>query len=304
MPVNDTNVMPGSPVGNNGNMVIPGGYGNPTGAAKGGNKFAGAGVDFLGDNFLKINNPVHPQAPTQTNKPGYWSSQGIGNPLPESWTSTDKNGRPISTTFTGTDTRPRSFVGMPSSPGYAVGSNGMPNYNATIPGSPYSSGGQGQFGGGPSGPLPYLGNLNAGIGAQQYGYGGALSSELNDTYGHGFGNVLNNYLQTGAGYNSGVTSAMMEQFKVPEMRGRNAILDSFGDSGLRFSSTAATGLGWFEADLAGQQDKIMADQYNAAQDRYLSLIENLMSPMQENQSNQANWWDAAGAAISIGGAFI
>lgn len=240
----------GGAAGNNGNVVIPGGGGNPTGANKGGNKTSISSPLVPPSHDIMR---VSPFMPTGAQPTGAWGSGGIGSPT-------------------------------------------VPGSGSTGWGNPYNFSGQG---GGSS--LPYGPGLNAGYGATQYGYGGALSGELNDTYGHGFGNVLNNYLDTGAGYNAGVASQLLNQFKVPEMRGRNAILDSFGDEGLRFSSTAATGLGWFESDLAGKQDALLANEYDQAQNRYLSLIESISGDMRDNNANQANIFDYIGMGLDIGG---
>jgi hypothetical protein len=131
--------------------------------------------------------------------------------------------------------------------------------------------------------LPYMSGLNPGSGIQQYGLGKGTSDQLHDTYGS-FGNVLFNYLSTGAGYNPQVAGALINQMQPLEARGRNKVLDAFGDEGLRFSSTAAIGLGDFESSFAADEAGVLAQEYDKAQDRYGYVTGDLMGDTRDQHA--------------------
>lgn len=206
--------------------------------------------------------------PTQQ---GTWSGQGVGTGGSSSFIPT--NGY--------------------TSPTYGGGGQGGSPYN-------FPANGTQQYGS----SLPYISSLNPGYGIQQYNLGGGTSDQLHDIYGS-FGNVLYNYLSTGAGYNPGVASALINQMQPLEARGRNRVLDAFGDEGLRFSSTAAIGLGDFESQFAADEAGILAQEYEHSQDRYAGLLSSLMGDTRDQHAASGfDFGSIIGAGFDIASMFV
>jgi hypothetical protein len=152
--------------------------------------------------------------------------------------------------------------------------------------------------------VPYMSSLNPGGGIGQYNLGKGTSEQLHDIYGS-FGNVLYNYLSGGAGYNPQVAGALINQMQPLEARGRNHVLDAFGDEGQRFSSTSAIGLGDFESQFAADEAGVLAQEYDKAQSRYASLLGDLMGDTRDQHAaSGTDWGSIIGAGFDIASMFI
>ena len=136
-----------------------------------------------------------------------------------------------------------------------------------------------------------LQNLNV---AQNLGFpssDSSLQGELNGLFGNGVGSTFYNFLNSGAGYNPEVAGALVNQMAPYEERARNAILESFGGSGNRYSSPAAIGLADFESSFALGQQGILADQYNRAVNNYQNLFSGILDTAHLEQANKTNTAD-------------
>lgn len=295
--------MPNIDLTNNGlgNTNVPGGGGNPSGMPGMMNQ-SGVNWDDMLASFGE-----HGQGgggggkgKSLSTKPGFWTGQGNGDQGNSAFFYTNPNG---GLTGKGWSSMP---TGSPSIPmGYG---NQVPNNNFSFP----TTGGGGQGGnfynfpanGTNNGQIPYMSSLNPGGGIGQYNLGGGTSEQLHDIYGS-FGNVLYNYLSTGAGYNPQVAGALINQMQPLEARGRNHVLDAFGDEGQRFSSTAAIGLGDFESQFAADEAGILAQEYDKSQNRYAELLGSLMNDTKDQHAASGfDFGSIIGAGFDIASMFI
>lgn len=99
-----------------------------------------------------------------------------------------------------------------------------------------------------------------------------LTQALDKTYGAGFGNALTQLLSQGAGYNQGVVNSFLTDIQPYFNDNLNQIMESFGASGQRFSSTAALAAGKFGADFTSHQQALMGQMYQWAYENYLGTL--------------------------------
>lgn len=127
-----------------------------------------------------------------------------------------------------------------------------------------------------------------------------FGKQLTDQFG-GFGSQIYSFLKGGAGYNPAVAQAQINQMLPLEARGAARILDAFGASGQRFSSTAAIGLGDFESQFAANAQSILAQEYTHSVDLYAQMLTNLFDPAQNQAANQMNTGDIISSVLGAVG---
>jgi hypothetical protein len=148
------------------------------------------------------------------------------------------------------------FNGVPGMP------TGPMSSNNSFPANGTTTFGSGSFGGsavpGGSGGFP--------------GFPQVQGSVFKDLYGHGVGDALQQFLNSGAGFNQNVVNAERNAAMPLEARGVENIMNAMGGHGLGSSSTAAIGVGDFESQFNAQLENMFAQQYEQSVSRYLEIL--------------------------------
>lgn len=186
---------------------------------------------------------------------------------------------------------------MPAVPGGPLSpATPYSNYNFSANVGPYSN---------PStAPLP-VGNVNTGnnpqnapVNAVAAGLGDPTTNKgqhdlwgnLKNTYGEGMATPLENFLNTGAGFNQQAINQLLAALQPGFNQAQNNLLQQFGSTGNRFSSGAQIG----EADLMGQEQldigQIESQMYEQSVNDYLSVLMGTASASATKQL-QPTFWD-------------
>lgn len=172
--------------------------------------------------------------------------------------------------------------GMPSATGVPGGGNPFPanNTNTFGTGNFFGSSGTNSI---PGGGFPQV-----------------QGSVFKDLYGHGVGDALQQFLNSGAGFNQNVVNAEQNAAMPLEARGIENIMNAMGAHGLGSSSTAAVGLGDFESQFNAQLENMFAQQYEQSVQNYLQVLMGTKQDAKENNAQQGNWMSMlSGIASSV-----
>jgi len=132
------------------------------------------------------------------------------------------------------------------------------------------------------------------------GFPQVTGSVFKDLYGHGVGDALQQFLNSGAGFNQNVVNAEMNAAMPIEARGRENIMNAMGGHGLAGSSSAAVGVGDFESQFNAQLENMFAQQYEQSVSRYLDVLMGTKQDAKENNAQQGNWMSMlSGIASSV-----
>lgn len=169
------------------------------------------------------------------------------------------------------------------------GFNGVPGMPSStgVPGSNFPANGTTTFGSNFFGS----GNTNSIPGASS-GFPGlpqVQGSVFKDLYGHGVGDALQQFLNSGAGFNQNVVNAEMNAAMPLQARGVADIMNAMGSHGLSGSSTAAIGVGDFESQFNAQLENMFAQQYEQSVQNYLKVLTGTQQDAKENNAQQGNW---------------
>lgn len=180
---------------------------------------------------------------------------------------------------------PGSMQGQAS--GGFHGVPGMPQNTNSVPGSSFSANGTTSFGN----PNFFSGgsSVPGGGGGGIPGFPQVTGSVFKDLYGHGVGDALQQFLNSGAGFNQNVVNAEMNAAMPIEARGRENIMNAMGGHGLSGSSSAALSLGDFESQFNSQLENMFAQQYEQSVSRYLEVLMGTKQDAKENNAQQGNW---------------
>jgi len=180
-----------------------------------------------------------------------------------------------------------STTGQPFPTMPAFGSYSGPAYNApTWSGAP---------GGG-------LASLSSGFAPYGQGYGTDFYNMLGRAYGKGTGQLLGNVIGGGL-YNPQVAAAYLNAQQPGIARGEAGILGAFGNAGARYSSAAALGLGDYESQVQLNQQQMLAQMYQNAQQMQLSELNQVLPTIQQERANEGGWLNTAlGIAETVAGA--
>lgn len=165
---------------------------------------------------------------------------------------------------------PNSPVPASGSPTSTFPAYGSPYGSTAVPGSvsPTSTGAPGS---GIVGSGTGSGGTTPGSPSSTYTNSNLLRN-LQHTYGQGIGSSLYNFLNSGAGYNSQVLSAMVAQLQPQFTQQQNTLLDQFSAGGERFGSSAQVG----ESNLMSQQNlevgSIASNLYEQSINNYMSVL--------------------------------
>lgn len=110
-------------------------------------------------------------------------------------------------------------------------------------------------------------------------------SALKNLYGHGVGDALSTFLNSGAGFNPGVVQAEQNAAMPLEARGVASIMNAMGGHGLSGSSTAAVGVGDFESQFNSQLENMFAQQYEQSVQNYLQVLMGVAPGAQQQQAD-------------------
>lgn len=133
-----------------------------------------------------------------------------------------------------------------------------------------------------------------------------LANKLNHLFGGGMGATILQMLQTG-GFSQADAQAFINAMLPQEARGRESVLNSFGNLGLRDSSSAEIGLGDFESQFASQEMATLAGMREQAINRSFGLLGQIMPTAAGEKANEMSTWDmiqmglqmAAGVATGV-----
>lgn len=231
---------------NNAPLPLPGGYGNPTGVNTGGFKLQ----QSKGDGTTPFGPAAFPNFPAfgPIATPG--ANTGVRSPVAKANVAGGFN----------TSTSPTGGV-TPAIPGANA-----PVFGGTdIQG--LSSGIYSQLNGKPGNP------------------GDKMYKELTNAYGKGTGAALFNLL-IGGTFNPQTAAAFLNAMQPGVQRGQADILGAFGDAGSRFSSSASLGLGDYLSQVNLNEQQTLAGLYNQGQQNELSLLQNILPTLHDEQANK------------------
>jgi hypothetical protein len=145
----------------------------------------------------------------------------------------------------------------------------------------------------PSSNAPLWSGTSGGLSDLSSGFTGNqvpqnLLNELNQTYGSGMGNEINNLLTNGL-FNPQIAAAFLNAMGPGNAQGLASVQNSFGAEGSRFGSAAALGIGNYESQVNLNEQSTLAGMYENAQTEQLQLLTNLMGPLQETHADQGGF---------------
>lgn len=230
---------------------------------------------------MSLGGPVNPFMP---------QSPGAGSTMPTGWGNS-----PMIPGSGGTS----NFAGRPSYNPAASSSSGggTPGMGANQGGTQVGGGGLGVTGGGAGsgGPLG-VGLLQSGEGSNAPGSPGFLR-ELKSTFGGGIGQVLFDFLQSGAGYNPQVLQALYAQEQPGIERGAQQTMEQFSALGNRFGSAAGIGLGDYYSQVQANQGQQAAQLYEQSIQNYMQMLGALMPAEQRKTEQSPSGWDIFGSVL-------
>lgn len=195
-------------------------------------------------------------------------------------------GNPTGVNPGGFGTSPNTGFNFPAYGNPPMGGTPFPAYNA----GPYNA--------------TNLAGLNSGLGfAYGQGYGTDLYNMLGKAYGRGAGQLIGNILSGGL-YNPQVAAAYLNAQQPGIARGEAGVLGAFGDAGARFSSAAALGLGDYESQVQLNQQQMLAQLFQNAQQEELGLLGGVLPTLHQERANQGSWINDLVGGLEVAGGII
>lgn len=246
-------------------MVGMGGYGNPAGVA-----VPGMNPNFEQETFKKLQNFAPASKPSAVPFGGTGATPFAGGGPQLS---------PALPTITPAPTAPTSPVAAAPGTGSGQGGNsnlfgnggagingenlGLPTVNGTQFGYNTPQGGTGAGAMGSLNPADMSG-----------GNWKSIDRALGTAYGRNgeLGRALGQILKNGAGWNPQIAETMMHDIEPYFQENMGNILEAFGQSGQRYSSTAALATGKFAADFTSHQQALYAQMYQWAVNNYIGIM--------------------------------
>jgi hypothetical protein len=211
-----------------------------------------------------------------------------------------------------------SSISIPQLFSSSSGQNPMLPSGPTSPGSapstpnPYGSSPSGSFPaygfGTPSSTLPTIGSSGApggygggggvlGLGVGSQGGFSQLQKGLDTIYGSGVGNMLTQFLASGAGYNPQVLQQLFAQLQPQFAQQQQNLMQQFSASGNRFGSGAQIGY----SNLLGQQGleegDIASQLYEQAVQNYMSVLTGAGAETAAHP--QPSFWDQLSGILNM-----
>jgi hypothetical protein len=181
---------------------------------------------------------------------------------------------------------------MPTGP--MSSTNGIPGGSNSFSANGTTTFGSGSFGGstvpGGSGGFP--------------GFPQVQGSVFKDLYGHGVGDALQQFLNSGAGFNQNVVNAERNAAMPLEARGVENIMNAMGGHGLSGSSSAAIGVGDFESQFNAQLENMFAQQYEQSVQRYLDVLLGTKQDAKENNAQGGGFLSMFGSMFGDVGQIV
>jgi hypothetical protein len=144
------------------------------------------------------------------------------------------------------------------------------NPAGVAPVSPFSA-----FGGGPVNIPGASTSASAPNGTAAYtsGLDPNLIGQLTGAFGEGAGDSLYNFLSSGAGYNPQVAQQLLAQFQPQIAKGSANIMSEFGAAGMGNSSSAGIAEGSYQAQMANDENTLLAQLYEQGNQNYMNMLE-------------------------------
>lgn len=126
--------------------------------------------------------------------------------------------------------------------------------------------------------------------------------EFQRAYGKGTGDQIFQMMQQGL-FNPQVAQAYLAAQQPGIQRGQADLLNAFGRSGNRFSSSAALGLGDYNSQVQLNQGQLLAGLYQNAQTNQLNFLGNTLGTLNKEEDNSGGGWidDLVGGLEIAGG---
>lgn len=182
------------------------------------------------------------------------------------------------------------FPGSPSTPAPTTGAMTSTAGGGTAPTTPTITGIGGTSGTGTSSLTPSQQN--------------SLNISLGKDASPGMSQLIQNFLNSGAGYNPQVLQQLIAQLQPQFANQQQNLLQQFSSGGNRFGSGAQTGY----ADLLGQQSQtegsIAANLYEQSVQNYMNVLENAFDTTTQRVENTPSTFDDIASMIpGLGSAF-
>jgi hypothetical protein len=133
---------------------------------------------------------------------------------------------------------------------------------------------------------------------------GNFQREFQRAYGKGTGDILYQMLTQGL-FNPQTASAFLNAQQPGIQRGQADILNAFGRTGNRFSSSAQLGLGDYMSQVNLNQGQLLASLFEQSQNQGLNLLENSMNTLHTEEANNGGGWiDNLVGGLEIAGGLI
>lgn len=176
----------------------------------------------------------------------------------------------------------------------ATPTSGFQPFSGTGSGNTGSGSSSGQFG-----VVPFNFDMSKFTGPNMPQVSG---KDLSKIYGKGIGNALQQFLNSGAGFNPQALQQLFQSQMATAMpieeRTTAKMMDIFGNSGNAYGSTAAIGIGDFEsqfnAALQGQFTQEYSNMYEQSVQDYLNVLMGVKQDAKENAAQSPNFLSIAG----------
>jgi hypothetical protein len=128
-----------------------------------------------------------------------------------------------------------------------------------------------------------------------------LYNTLTKTYGPGVGDLISNFLTSGAGYNQQAINNMLASLQPGIERGEEDLMGQFSASGNRFGSGAQIGLGDYLSQVNLNEGQLVTGMYEQSLTDFINVLMGAGSAAANYQQNKATVWDQIGSALGLTG---
>lgn len=135
-------------------------------------------------------------------------------------------------------------------------------------------------------------------------YSSNIYNLLGKAYGQGTGQMLGNILTQGL-FNPTVANAMLAAMQPGINQGETNLMDQFGSEGARFGSAASIGLGNYLSQADLNENEVLAQMYENAQNEQIGVLENVLPTIHQERADEGGWLnDLVGGLETIGGGIL
>lgn len=129
-----------------------------------------------------------------------------------------------------------------------------------------------------------------------------LYNTLSKTYGPGVGDLISNFLTSGAGYNQQAINNMLASLQPGIERGEEDLMSQFSASGNRFGSGAQIGMGDFLSQVNLNEGQLVTGMYEQSLTNFINVLMGAGSAADNYQQSKPTTWDIISGILGIGNA--